>query len=332
MEYKSYPSDKSLFKSSASSMTEPSTAKIRNQQLISYLAEGAEAQPWSGLRQLPHRLSPITSIQGGKRNNETAGDFDTMGRVLDSACRDLSYLDERDEERDEERYKPSQENWTASLNYPGSWFDNTASLNYLGSCFDDTRNLPSLARSLSPVSHAVERSKLDRHPAALELPPVLPDAGAEVSPTVSFTSARQIADVERLRQNATAFFDTLSRYARSGHIPGATKCSPSPADNTPTNQATASGKTTCSSKKRLSHSKQKSRAKGNIKKGDGESEGDDDHRDIRQKTTHEPLKDVNLRAFACPFFKLYPQIHRRTCDKTQYPPTSSGAYSLQVCT
>jgi hypothetical protein len=316
MEYKSYTADKSLFMSSASSMMESYTAETRK-QVMSFLAESprvsTEAQPWNGLRQLRHGLSPVASIQGGKRNNETAGDLDTfMSRVTDPTFRGLSRLDERDEKRRER----SREKWAASLEYLGSWLK-------------DTQDLPSSAPSPPPAPHALEQPKLDGHPAALELPPVLPDAGAEVSPTVGFTSVRQTVGVARLRQNATAFFDTLSHYARSGHIPGATKCSPTPADNTPTNQPTASGKTTCSSKKRLPHSKQKSKSRGNIKKGD---ESDDDHRDIRQKTTHEPLKEVNSRAFACPFCKLYPQIHWRMCGEIRYPPTSSGVYSLQVCT
>jgi hypothetical protein len=315
MEYKSYPSDKSLSMGSTSSMTKPDTAETLKRKAMSYLAESTEAQPWNVLRQLRHGLSPTTSTQGGKGNNETADDLDTfMSRVTGPAFGDLSHLDKHDEERHERSLERS-----------------TASLKYLGSWLKDTRNLPSSAPSSSPVSHAVERSKFDGRTAALELPPVLPDAGTEVYPTVSSTSVRQTVDVERLRQNATAFFDTLSRYAQSGQIPGATECSPAPAYNAPTNEATASGKTTYSSKKRLSHSKQKSKSRGNIKKGDGESESDDDHRGIRQKTTHESLKKVNLRPFACPFFKLHPQIHRRTCGEIQYPPTSSGVYSLQVC-
>jgi hypothetical protein len=80
---------------------EPYTAETLKQQVMSYLAERTEAQPWNVLRQLRHGLSPITSTQGGKRNNETAGDLDTfMSRVTDPAFGDLvsHYVDLEPEE------------------------------------------------------------------------------------------------------------------------------------------------------------------------------------------------------------------------------------------
>src|SRR5271170_595062 len=296
MEHSTYPKIGSRAKFAANPMME------------SYMHETREL-PYRLLRDVHCDPPPIASPQDGKQNSNIKSVVDTSMRVhLDTASlqslHDLSYRNKLDEAEHEglarERRSGKQiyglflrsEDTTGLFPYIGSW------------------------------------SMLDGRPAPPELNRVLPNAGAKIAPNANFTTEPQRVDVVRLRQHVKEFYATLSRYAHSGHIPGAIQCSPGSTDIAPTNPTTAAGKTTSSSKKRSLHSKQKPKSRGNNERGNSESENDDDHRDTRQKTADKPPEKVESRLFACPFYKLYPRTHWRKCRERCYPITR--IHSVQV--
>lgn len=297
----------------------------------SYMHETGEL-PYRLLRDVHRDPPPIASPQDGKLNNNIKSVADTSMRVRpDTASlqslHDLCYRNNLGEAQ----YKDSAREWRSGKQIYGRFLrleDTTGLILYIGSWFEDAQNLLHSAPLPSRPSHAWERSTLDERPAPLELNRVLPNAGAKISPNANFTTELQRVDVVRLCQHVKEFYATLSRNTHSGHIPGAIQCSPGSTDIAPTNPTTTTGKTTSSSKKRSLHSEQKLKSRGNNKRGDGESENDDDHRDTRQKTADEPLEKVESRLFACPFYKLYPHTHWRKCWGIRYP--IARIHSVQV--
>jgi hypothetical protein len=208
--------------------------------------------------------------------------------------------------------------------------DSDASFERLSSKDGDGESVLTSPSSSSLLSYAGEWSTLDQRFAGLKPTPELPDAGAEVSPSTNFTAESQIGDVGRFDQDVALLFAILSRNACARDISRMINSSPAPTDAAPTNRASANGKAPDSSKKRSNHSKPKPKSRANNEEVDSESDSDDRHRTIRPKTAHGPLVEVEQRAFACPFYKLYPQRHRRMCGEIHYPANTSGVYSVQV--
>ena len=296
----------------------------------SYMHETREL-PYRLLRDVHRDPPPIASPQDGKLNNNIKSVADTSMRVHPDiaslqSLHDLCYRNKLGEAQYKDSARERQSGKQIYGRFPRSE-DIAGLFLHIGYWVEDAQNLPDSAPLPSRPSHAWERSTLDGRPAPPELNRVLPNAGAKIAPNANFTTEPQRVGVVRLRQHVKEFYATLSRYAHSGHIPGAIQWSPGSTDIAPTNPTTAAGKTT-SSKKRSLHSEQKPKSRGNNKRGDGESENDDDHRGTRRKTADEPLEKVESRLFACPFYKLYPHTYWRKCGEKCYPITR--IHSVQV--
>lgn len=320
-------------------LTESIMAKARAQQLRSmmerYLTETQDQLPWKIPRNSRRRLSQITRLQDGQLNHETTAITGTsIAAGTDIALLQNLYDVSHKDRFEEEQHKHSpNERLSVGQNNKSSLQTESKDVSFerLSSRNGDAESLLSSPSSSSLVSYAGEWSTLDQHFAGLKPTPELPNAGAEVSPNANFTTKSRIVDVVRLHQDVAVLFAILSRHALPRDTSRMINYSPAPTDEAPTDHASANEKAPDSSKKRSNHSYQEQKPRDNKNGGDGESDSDDHHRGIRQKTTHGPLEKVKQRAFACPFYKLYPQEYRDLCVRTHYPPTPSGLYSLRVC-
>ena len=202
---------------------------------------------------------------------------------------------------------------------------------------EDVQSLISSASSSSLVSYARRRPTIDRRFAELDLRPVYPGAGAKLLMHATPLAGLWMVEVMR-RGQVVAVLLLISLLAISlglayfVHAFVTKPYSHAPTDAAPSNHATADKKAPKSSQKRSDTSKRKPKSSGNRKRVDDASESDDEHRRTRQRITPGHLGEVEQRHFACPFCKVSPQRYRRMCGEVHYPSTSSGVYSLQVCT